>query len=615
MKTDHKFTIILTVMLTVLLIATLINVGINFRSNALQSSSDKAKMVASIVKDGLTAHMVTGTMDKRQYFLDRIAEADSVEKLWIIRAPAVSEQFGKGLLNEYIRDDIDDDVLKTGKVRQKTEENSKGVFLRITIPYTATVDGTPNCLSCHNVKNGTVLGAISMKFNVSETRNSGALTLLKILGLNIIFIIIAIIITNRFFKPFIKHFEDLREGVKRAYKGDFTYKFDTTLKGEGAEVTEQLNHLFHKMEETFGEIKRNLITFLSNSKLSCDDPLREAQMIIKELSDVYKFKKTIELDESKEDIFKRITYVIEKKYQIKTFTLFEINKEKETRTLLFSSAENPACIAPMNSPRECRAYRTDTDVVSTDFHDLCQYCSGSGMEYLCIPYLINSNITLTLTIYADDVAQLEEAHQKIHSIENYLEAAKPVIESRILTDQLRDSSLRDGMTGLYNRRFLEEFIDKVMKQTMRDGGSYTVLMIDIDFFKLVNDTYGHDAGDIVIKGLSVILQDSIRASDLAIRYGGEEFVIMLRNAESDAAVAIAHKIKATFNDTSFNVGTEVIQKTLSIGLATFPSDTDSIWKVIKYADTALYEAKNTGRNKVVLFRPEMFSYDEKEEDA
>jgi diguanylate cyclase (GGDEF)-like protein len=602
-------------MLTALLVATLLNVGVNFRSHALHSAADKAKMVASIVKDGLTAHMVTGTMDQRQFFLESIAKADNVEKLWIIRAPAVDEQFGKGLLNEYVRDEIDEDVLKTGKVRQSTVENSNGVFLRVTIPYTASADGNPNCLSCHNVKNGTVLGAISMEFDVSETRNTGALTLLKILGLNIIFIIIAIIITNRFLKPFIKHFEDLREGVKRAYTGDFSYKFDTKLKGEGAEVTEQLNHLFHKMEETFGEIKHNLITFLNQSKLSYDDPLREAQMIIKELSDVYKFKKTIELDATKEDIFQRITYVIEKKYEIKEFTLFEINKEKDSRTLLYSSTENPACVAPMNSPMECRAYRTDTDIISTDFHDLCKYCSGSEMEYLCIPYTINDHITLTLTIYAHDVPELEDAHNKIHSIENYLEAAKPMIESRILTDQLRDSSLRDGMTGLYNRRFLEEFIDKVMKQTMRDGGTYTVLMIDIDYFKLVNDSYGHDAGDIVIRGLSTILKDSIRAADLAIRYGGEEFLILLRNAESDGAIAVAHKIKTAFNDTKFNVGSETIQKTLSIGLASFPSDADSIWKVIKYADTALYEAKNTGRNKVVLFSPEMFSYEEKEDDA
>jgi two-component system, cell cycle response regulator len=615
MKTNHKFTIILIVMLTTLLIATLLNVAINFRAHALHSAGDKARMTASIVKDGLTAHMVSGTMDQRQYFLDSIAHADNVEKLWIIRAPAVDEQFGKGLLNEFVRDKIDDDVLKTGEVRQKIVENSNGVYLRVTIPYTASVDGSPNCLSCHNVENGTVLGAVSMELDISETRNTGALTLLKILGLNIIFIIIAIIITNRFLKPFIKHFEDLREGVKLAYKGDFSYKFDTTLKGEGAEVTEQLNHLFHKMEETFGEIKHNLTTFLSQSRLSHDDPLREAQMIIKELSDVYKFKNTIELDATKEDIFERIIYIIENKYNIKEFTLFKINKTKDTRNLIYSSALNSNCVEPLESLLECRAYRTNSDVVSTDFPDLCKFCSKSEVEYLCIAFTINDNVTLTLTIYAKDAVELEDAHDKINSIKNYLSAAKPVIESRILMDQLRDSSLRDGMTGLYNRRFLEEFIDKVMKQTLRDGGSYTVLMIDIDYFKLVNDSYGHDAGDVVIKGLSRILQDSIRAADLAIRYGGEEFLVLLHNAQSKGAVEVAHKIKASFNDTKFNVGTETIQKTLSIGLANFPSDADAIWKVIKYADTALYEAKNTGRNKVVVFKPEMFSYEDEKSES
>jgi diguanylate cyclase (GGDEF)-like protein len=205
---------------------------------------------------------------------------------------------------------------------------------------------------------------------------------------------------------------------------------------------------------------------------------------------------------------------------------------------------------------------------------------------------------------------LDDIHQNITSIENYLEAAKPVIESKILMEQLRDSSLRDGMTKLYNRRFLEEFIDKVMNQTMRENGTYSVLMIDIDFFKLVNDNYGHDAGDIVIKGLANILNANIRSADLAIRYGGEEFLVLLHNATDDGAMSVASKIQSDFNSTKFVVDTESIQKTLSIGVSIFPTDADSIWKVIKYADTALYEAKNTGRNKVVRFSKEMFSYDE-----
>ena len=611
MKTNQRFTFILVVMLTALLLATLLNVALNFRAHALTSAKDKAIMTASIVKDGLTAHMVTGTMSQRQYFIESISKADNVEKLWIVRAPAVDEQFGQGLANEYIRDAIDEKVLKSGVSSQVVKETSQGVRLRVTIPYIATVDGTPNCLSCHNVKSGSVLGAISMEFDISDTRNTGTLTLLKILGINIVFMIIAIVFTNYYLRPFMRHFEDLREGIELAYTGDFSYNFDAKLKGEGAEVTEKLNHLFKKMQQTFGEIKHNLNTFLTTqSKLAYDDPLQEAQMIIKELSDVYKFKKTIELDANKQQILERIAYVIQHKFEIEHFTLFEFNRTKETRTLIYTTGSEDACAHHLENLLDCRAYRTASDVMSTDFPNLCTACSASHEHYLCIPYSINDTIMLILSTYATEVSEIERHHEVINSIKNYLETAKPVIESRVLMDQLRDSSLRDGMTGLYNRRFLEEFIDKVMKQTLREDGRYSVLMIDIDYFKLVNDTYGHDAGDIVIKGLSSILKESIRASDLAIRYGGEEFLVMLHNATADGANDVAEKIRARFDATKFEVGVEMIQKTLSIGISHFPNDGESIWKIIKYADSALYVAKNNGRDQVVNFTPEMFSYDE-----
>jgi len=610
MKTNLKFTLILVVMMTGLLIATLMNIGFNFRAHALNNAADKAKMTAIIVRDGLTAHMVNGMMEHRQYFLESISTAKNVEKLWIVRAPVVNEQFGDGLVSEVIRDEIDQEVLKNGKPVQKVMENSDSVHLRVTIPYTASVDGNPNCLSCHNVAKDTVLGAISMEFDISDTRNTGTLTLLKILGINIIFIIIAILITNHYFKPFVELFENLNEGINRAYTGDFSFRFTTKLKGEGEEVTQHLNHLFGKMDETFGQIKTNLATFLTQSKLACDDPLQEAQIIIKELSDIYKFKKTIELDNTKAEIYKRLVYIISEKFNIKSFSLFEIYKDRSERIKIYATDNTKVCNLPMNTPNECRAYRTDTNVISTDFPHLCAFCCDVSTQYLCIPLTVNDNVTLTLSIYAEDKETIDEIHSRASSIKNYFETAKPVIESRILMDQLRDSSLRDGLTGLYNRRFLEEFIDKVMRQTLREDGSYTIFMIDIDFFKLVNDTYGHDAGDIVIKGLSNILQTNIRASDLAIRYGGEEFILLLHQATEEGAMEVAKKIRESFNATKFHVGAEVIQKTLSIGVSSFPHDDNSIWKVIKYADTALYEAKHTGRNRVVRFTPEMFSYDE-----
>jgi len=173
--------------------------------------------------------------------------------------------------------------------------------------------------------------------------------------------------------------------------------------------------------------------------------------------------------------------------------------------------------------------------------------------------------------------------------------------------KLRNTSLKDAMTGLYNRRFLEEFIDTIANQAKRDNTTYSVLMLDVDFFKKVNDTYGHDIGDKVIVKIGEVILSNIRESDLGIRYGGEEFVILLHNANDEGTRAIASKIHSEFAELAFDVGNgKTIQKTMSIGIAKFPKDGDTIWKCIKYADTALYVAKTTGRNKIVEFKAEMF---------
>ena len=599
-------------MLIALTAATIINVGLNFRDYAYNNAIEKSKMTAEIVRDGLTAHMVNGIMDKRDFFLRNITMAKDVESLWIVRSKKVTDQFGEGLVNERPRDAIDNTVLESGKEYREIIETADEAKLRVTIPYIATAYSSPNCLECHTVQEGDVLGAISLEFNVESIRDAGTLTIAKIFGINLLFIIIAVWVTNHYIRPYMRLFANMQEGIKRAHKGDFKHRFTTTVTGEGAEVTEQINTLFTKMQETFGEVRDNLNSFVARSNISCADPLYEAKSIIRELGDVYKFKKTIELDASKEAIYQRIIHVLKQKFGIRHFAFYEIKKDHGVRELVYITEGETFCSEKSHTTiSACRAQRTNSDVISTDFADLCESCEQKTYEYLCIPFNINDDVSLVISISSRSKEAIEEINIKTSSIKNYLEAAKPVIESKILMERLRDTSLRDGMTGLYNRRFLEEFIDQVMNQTLREDGKYSIMMLDIDYFKMVNDTYGHDAGDTIIKGLSDVITDTIRKADLAIRYGGEEFVVLLHNATREGAREVADKIHDKFNEKKFRVGaSETIQKTISIGLAHFPEDADSIWKVIKFADTALYEAKHTGRNQVVEFRPEMFESEE-----
>jgi diguanylate cyclase (GGDEF)-like protein len=450
-----------------------------------------------------------------------------------------------------------------------------------------------------------------MEFDISGMRNTGALTIAKILGINIIFLLIALVLINRYVSPYIALFSNMQEGIKKASAGDFTHKFFSSVGGDAYNVITQLNTLFEKMQETVGDIKYNLATFVPQGCFSSNDPLYEAKTVIKELSDIYKFKKTIELDENKTDVYNRIIDVLTYKYGVTSFVMYEVNSVTMERKVIYTSTNDNVCkINNSSDSMLCRAYRTHTDVVSSEFINLCKSCGMSSKNYICIPFTINKDASIVITITTKTEKELNNVNSMVDSIKNYLEAAKAVIESRLLMDKLRDTSLRDGMTGLYNRRFLEEFIDQVMSQVQREKETYSVMMLDVDFFKSVNDTYGHDVGDKVIVELAKLLKDSIRASDLAIRYGGEEFVILLHNADDAGALAVANKIHIGFSKLVFEVGAgETIQKTVSIGISKFPKDGDTIWKCIKFADTALYKAKTTGRNKIVSYLPEMSKED------
>jgi len=607
MQTKSKILIIVTFMLLGVGLVTIINIALNFRDYSLKSAVDKSKMAASIVKDGLTAHMVNGMMDKREYYLDQISKNDNIKKLWIVRSQNVIKQYGNGFNDETVRDAIDKEVISTGKMVKQTTENAKGITLRVTIPYKAINDSTTKCLQCHNVKKGAILGAISMEFDISDMRLMGAITISKILGINLLFIIIVLLLINRYVAPYTTLFANLKEVIDKAYEGDFSHQVNANVSGEAKELVDHMNTLFSKMQETFGDIKYNLATFIPSNSATYNDPLQEANIIISELSDIYKFKKTIELDISKEVIYGRLVDILYKKYKIKHFALYEVDTHTKVRTLIHITSGESICLESSDKDcNNCRAFRTKSDIISTEFSDLCRGCDAKGCEYICIPFDINQDASLVISMTTKNKEEINRVNALIPSIKHYFEAAKPVVESRILMDKLRDTSLRDGMTGLYNRRFLEEFIDKVMSQALRENETYSVMMLDVDWFKMVNDTYGHDVGDKVIVAIGKLLRESIRDSDLAIRYGGEEFVVMLHNANEEGTKQVAHKIHSGFSSLVFDVGNgETIQKTMSIGVAKFPTDGDSIWKCIKYADTALYVAKTTGRNKIVNYSQDM----------
>jgi len=591
---------IITSMLFTFAVVIVIIVAINFRDYSQKQAFNKAKITAELIRDGLTAHMTSGTMDQRSQFLQNVKHSSSAQDIWIFRSQKVIKQFGAGFNNEVVRDEIDKEVIASGKHKQIITEDMDNATLRITIPYIATAYNTPNCLECHTqAKEGDVLGGITMVFDIQNIRDTGAATLFKIIFISIVLTIGFLYVANRLIAPYFKALIDIEGVFKKADIGDYSIRLDTNTSGETREVAKWLNNLFEKLEGTIGAIEKNISLFVADRKLQYNDPLSKSKAVIEDLADIYKFKKTIEHDKNKDVIYARLVKFFKESLNINDISLYEVDATTDTRKLIYDDTPEKFCdIADKNTSEHCRAYRTNSVIISDEFPNLCQACNTTK-EYLCMNHTINDTISLVLNVKPKNKDELHENKKAIGYIRNYLESAKPVLQSKILTDILQESNHKDGLTGLYNRKYLDKFMENITK----DKETFGIIMLDIDFFKKVNDTYGHDSGDIAIKTLSNIMQENSYTKDTVFRFGGEEFVIYVDDA--DKAYDLADKIRIAFSKVVFEFNGDSIQKTLSAGVSIYPQDAKSIWTLIKYADLALYEAKESGRNKIVRFYPEL----------
>jgi diguanylate cyclase (GGDEF)-like protein len=177
-----------------------------------------------------------------------------------------------------------------------------------------------------------------------------------------------------------------------------------------------------------------------------------------------------------------------------------------------------------------------------------------------------------------------------------------------VNERLRYMSQTDGLTGLDNRRHLNERIEEMFAHAKRLGEPFSLVMCDLDKFKSVNDTYGHQAGDEVLKQLAAILRDEAREIDRVGRYGGEEFMLLLPGAELADAMSFAERVRNRIEGHTFTFPGGTLTRTASFGVAAWPHDQiDECDDLVRAADDALYVAKETGRNKVVGFDSDEFN--------
>lgn len=176
------------------------------------------------------------------------------------------------------------------------------------------------------------------------------------------------------------------------------------------------------------------------------------------------------------------------------------------------------------------------------------------------------------------------------------------INNAMIHSKFQKLAAVDGLTGVYNRRFGMERLKEDFSRAVREQNSMTLAMVDIDHFKAINDTYGHLVGDRVIKMIAAIIKNTVREGDIVVRYGGEEFLMILHGASCQNAFNICERIRHQVKDTIFQENNQVIQVTVSVGLAAYPDQVagDEV-ELIHKADQALYQAKDGGRDQVIKF--------------
>lgn len=222
--------------------------------------------------------------------------------------------------------------------------------------------------------------------------------------------------------------------------------------------------------------------------------------------------------------------------------------------------------------------------------------------HTCIPLYARAKQVGLLVLYAhsrlwgQDAARNANRAQLLQAFADHVAGA---ISNQTLRALLQEQSTRDPLTGLHNRRFLSEQLHLEISRSHRDQKSFGILLTDVDHFKSINDNFGHDVGDQVLKTLAEHMQTNIRASDILCRFGGEEFIFLLPETDLQHSYVIAEKLRRRIAQQphDFELDRPV---TVSIGVACFPEHGETAEELLKAADLALYEAKNRGRNRSVM---------------
>ncbi|MBF0296323.1 MAG: diguanylate cyclase [Magnetococcales bacterium] len=587
---------------------------ISFRQFSLATARDHVRTAAEIVRVSLTEAMINGVIGQRESFLRRLAEVEGLQVARVLRSEVVVRQFGEGLSAEHAIDDVERRVMESGQPFYGIVEEGLAPIFRGTIPFIATSVGQPNCLQCHNAASGAVLGAITIQVSMESLQRKALMTIAIMTGIVMAFAVVLTFIFRRQLSPVVSTAVEVQQVVAKAKDGNFDGRIQYKGQDEMGDIALDFNRLMEHLHESLGAITRDVSQLMHYQADGNTNLINTTTEMVETLLEIAQFKQAVEEDRTRAEVYMRIGMLLKEQFGMHSFTIYEVSGQgmNHMKPVIVDGEPDSTCrwCSPevLFQADSCRANRTGHVIDGVESRFICNQFKPpphqGGLAHICIPILHSGSVGNVVQIV------MERAHGRLYQlllpfITAYLREAAPTVEAKRLLDTVRESALRDALTGLHNRRFLEEYVSTLEATTKRKKGCLSVLLMDIDHFKEVNDVFGHDVGDTVLRVVAKALAAQVRTSDMVIRYGGEEFLVILQESDDYSGEKMAEKLRQAVAAQKIPVSSGIMRKTISIGVAGFPSHGDDIWEVIKCADLALYAAKRGGRNRVVDYTPEM----------
>lgn len=561
----------------------------------ITSTSQAAFDLAAISGEGANSHTYA--------IIDSIKKQVAIQDLWISRSDAFSSAIGKP--NSTLRDQIERNVYITRSPSESMSriDGTNDHQARISKPIIAD----SKCVVCHpGINSGEVIGAVNASILLTDNimdiiyENSDFAIFLG--GASLVMMILLMFSV----KSISTIADSIKSSIQGAINGDFTQRVKSRMIGTD-DLARLINKLLDTLDKNIAAIDTKIATiFIYNRQLYSKNPISRLSEVINEIVALYSFKNKIDAYKKTNDIYREIQVIIQKYIKYKSLIFAELLEGEIVSGYKVENNASMKVMAGEINSIEKRLENINRNVLYSDEKgSVFISTSIGGLNVIDLQFIISNKLTIYYSIALESKKELNEKEKSITRIYNYMREARHIINNKMLMREIEESSYTDPLTKAFNRFFLDKH-GASLKEKLDRHINFGVLMLDIDHFKKINDTYGHAVGDAGIVLLVETIRKVIRPIDKLIRYGGEEFVVIIDSADLEEAKRVGEKIRTAFAMAKkCSRGELNFQKSVSIGVSSMPEFSRDIWACINQADLALYEAKEGGRNRVIPYSNEV----------